>query len=101
MTKTKTKTKTKITQKEAKTHGILMSNLKEYNVFYKLENGDIVDEAGNIRAYGKVKNDLIDALNFIDELACACACEKGEAKKLAKAYKLLADHILENKDLPF
>ena len=84
--------KTKITQKEAKAHGILMSSL---NVFYKLENGDIIDDDDNIRAYGEEKNALIDALNLIDEYIFENISDNKEAKQLSKAFKILKNFILK------
>ncbi len=83
--------KTKITQKEAKLYGILMSQLKEYNVFYRLENGDIVDIGGNIRAYGKEKNNLIDALNLINDFVYKNVTNSKEIE----AVKILKNFILK------
>lgn len=91
--------KKQITQKLAKEkYGIVISQMQKLDKikFFLLDDGNVIDSNGDVRyinyGYSFTYDELMDALNHIDELADIGA-DDTEKSDLAKSYNYVADFI--------
>lgn len=84
-------------------YGIITTGVNSLYNYYLLPNGDVIDSDGDVRYtpkwntdFPKWQQDLYDALNRMDALACEATEDRKTQKQLSEDYNLIFTFISEN-----